>query len=414
MITLCDNNVCTGCGACYSVCGNKAITMNPDKNGFVHPQIDTNTCTECKACTKVCPILNYTQLHNNFTPKGYAGWSIDDQIRKNSSSGGIFPVLAQYILNNNGLVCGASFNNNMQVEHIIIKSKNELYKLIGSKYVQSNTTKIYKEIKQLLNKDSNRPILFSGTPCQIDGLNHYLRKDYHNLYTIDVVCHGTPSPALWEKYRKYVESKNGSQLCDYKFRWKKKSWTYFHSMLQFKNGKNISYDWFRDPWMRLFLSNKCLRNSCYECKYANMQRVSDITLADFWGYKSENKYDKKTDKGISLIICNTYKGQNLLHSIQEQIKIFPRTLDVIAKSQKSLSQPWTKPNGTDEFWEDFLKLPFEVFIIKHYKKAKANDLGAFLSKYGMIKLGLFIRWNVINKIKFFIKKIIQNEKSIRI
>lgn len=403
---LCSDVDCTGCTACFSVCKKGAIQLQEDFKGFIHPIIDTGRCVGCGMCSNACPILG-THQYIATKQSGFACWSKDSEIRKNSSSGGLFTELAKYILDNNGYVVGAALGEDLQVEHVIIDSSEDLYRLMGSKYVQSNTVGIYNKIATLL-KSENRPmVLFSGTPCQIDALRHVLKKDYANLYTCDVVCHGVPSPGLWRNYIKWVEEKNNSKLVDYNFRWKKVSWTFFHSRKSFENGKTIYSDWFRDVWLRLFLSNKGLRSSCYNCRYANMNRPSDITLADFWGFQSQNKKDKKNDKGISLVICNTEQGNQIFERIKEKIVYFERDIPTIRRSQQSLSKPWGKPVGSDTFWKDYSMCTFDEFLKKHYFVAKPHDVGAYFAKYGMIKLGLFVRWNIIGKAKKIIKSLIK-------
>ena len=296
MINLCDDIQCSGCTACYATCKKGAIQLKEDEKGFIHPSIDSEQCIECGMCQKACPMLNaHKTILTHQT--GFASWSKDVECRKRSSSGGLFTEIAKYVLSRKGYVVGATLENNLRVKHIVIDSINDLDRLVGSKYVQSDTTGIYNKVEALLMSKSKPIVLFSGTPCQVDALLHVLKKKYDNLYTCDVVCHGVPSPGLWHKYTDWVSKQNKSNLVDYKFRWKKVSWTFYHSRMTFENGKIIYHDWFRDPWLRLFLSNKGLRDSCYNRRYANMNRVSDVTLADFWGYQSQTKKDRKKRQG---------------------------------------------------------------------------------------------------------------------
>ena len=406
MIALCKKEDCTGCSACYQTCKFGAINMKQDGHGFAHPDIDSELCTGCGACVKVCPIISGSPSPK-LKQKGFAAWSKSDAVRKLSSSGGIFTELARYVIGKGGTVCGATLDKDLSVKHIQIDKADEIYKLRGSKYVQSDTSKIFQEVKARLNADKERLVLFSGTPCQVDGMKKFLKRDYPNLLTVDLVCHGTPSPGMWQQYVNFQSIKNGSRLVDYQFREKKKSWTFFNSKLSFDNGSTKEYDWFRDMWLRIFLSNKGLRSSCYGCRYTSMKRVSDITLADFWGYQPEGSDDKKTDKGISLVLCNNERGYEAFNEIKEKVVSFPRSLETIEKSQRSLSSPWPKPNGTDEFWRDYTDLPFKDFLGKHYQTAHATDIGSLLAKIGLPRLGLFIRWNVVGKIKRAIKKIIK-------
>ena len=401
MIQLCDNSICTGCMACYASCNQQAIEIQENNFGFLQPSIKHDVCIECGICVKTCPVLSPSPFQKE-KQKGFASWSTNENIRKNSSSGGVFYELSHTIITSGGVVCGAAFNEKMEVEHRIISNLNELPLLMGSKYVQSNILPVLKEVKSILTSTSHK-VLFSGTTCQIARLLNYLHKRSDNLITIDIVCHGVPSPGLWHKYIRYQKTNQSSDLISYKFRYKKKSWTFFHSQLLFKNGQKIEYNWFKDPWIRIFLQNKCLRESCYTCHYTSIHRISDITLADFWGYKSNNKDDKNTDKGISLVLLNSSNGISLFNSSKHKLKYFPRSLEAISKSQRSLSKPWSKPIDYENFWQDYHLLSFEGFLRKNFKEASPSDIGSFCAKYGFVKTGLFLRWK-INKIKDIIKK----------
>ena len=396
---ICEESKCTGCLACMNLCPCGAITCQEREDGNVIPQIDPEKCIECHRCVQGCPENHVKEKHE--PRQCYAAWQKDRKERKYSASGGIAFGFYKRWIQNAGIVYGAAFNEKMEVEHRIISNLNELPLLMGSKYVQSNILPVLKEVKSILTSTSHK-VLFSGTPCQIAGLLNYLHKRYDNLITIDIVCHGVPSPGLWHKYIRYQKTNQSSDLISYKFRYKKKSWTFFHSQLLFKNGQKIEYNWFKDPWIRIFLQNKCLRESCYTCHYTSIHRISDITLADFWGYKSNNKDDKNTDKGISLVLLNSSNGISLFNSSKHKLKYFPRSLEAISKSQRSLSKPWSKPIDYENFWQDYHLLSFEGFLHKNFK-ASPSDIGSFCAKYGFVKTGLFLRWK-INKIKDIIKK----------
>lgn len=250
------------------------------------------------------------------SPKAYLGINKNEEIREESSSGGIFTVIAQEILRDgNGIVFGAAFDENFIVKHIEICDEKELYKLRTSKYVQSDISNTYQRAESYLKKGKN--VLFTGTPCQIEGLKSYLMKEYENLYTQDIICHGVPSPLIWEKYKNYrkkVDSKNPENI---NFRNKDNGWHEFNLKFSYDNGK-YSKSQNKDLYMKAFLDNLILRDSCYKCSFKKYNRNSDITLADFWGI--ENIKSKLDDnKGISLIIVNSKKGQSILNRISVRL-----------------------------------------------------------------------------------------------
>ena len=203
---------CCGCGACYSKCGVKAITMQENDEGFLHPVINEDSCVECGQCLKVCPVLN-AKDENTATPDCYA-CAASDEIRAKSSSGGMFTLLAEYVLNKGGVICGAAYDEKWNVHHIIINNTADLDKLRGSKYIQSDTEKCYSEIEKLLK--NGKEVLFSGTPCQVAGLNTFLGRKYDNLLTVDLLCHGAPSRGVWQKY--LTESFKDRKIINVNFR----------------------------------------------------------------------------------------------------------------------------------------------------------------------------------------------------
>lgn len=283
MINIVDKSLCSGCHACMSVCPKFAITMQKDNEGFLYPIVDENKCIGCDLCDKSCQVLN--PITNENEPiVAYACNNLNDAVRMQSSSGGIFSLIAEWIISQNGVVFGAGFDDELNVVHMAVDNTNDLSKLRGSKYVQSVIGDSYIQTKELL--DAGIKVLFSGTPCQIDGLLHFLRKDYDNLYTLDIVCHGVPSPKVWKKYLEYQEILNGSSLSKTKlptFRSKEDGWIRFRSALFFENGNSYSMTHEKDLYMKAFLKNVSLRNSCFSCYSKSINRNSDITLADLWG-----------------------------------------------------------------------------------------------------------------------------------
>ena len=280
MIDIQEKNKCCGCHACYNKCPKNAIEMIEDEKGFKYPKINNEKCINCGLCDKVCPIINNPKIQNE--PKAYACINKDEKIRMQSTSGGIFTLLATVIINKGGVVFGASFNNDFKVIHTYTETIEELEKFRGSKYLQSDINNSYKKAKDFL--DNDRFVLFTGTPCQIEGFKSFLGKEYEKLYLQDIICHGVPSPKVWDEYKKYRENKAGAKLKGMSFRSKYgTTWGKYHVNMKFENDKN--YDMFHndDVYMKAFLNHLSLRESCTDCKFKKKNRLSDITLADFWG-----------------------------------------------------------------------------------------------------------------------------------
>lgn len=217
MISIDDKSRCCGCSACMNICPNNAIKMKIDNKGFKYPIVDDEKCVNCGLCDKVCPYNNeYTKKEIYNKSVAYGGWNNNDEIRKNSTSGGIFSAISKYVLDNNGLICGAIYDDNLKVIHEIVDNIENLKKINGSKYVQSDMKDNFKKIKKYL--EDGKLVLFSGTPCQVSGLNSFLGKEYENLYTCDIVCHGVPSPKVFEKYKKELEKAKNSEIININFR----------------------------------------------------------------------------------------------------------------------------------------------------------------------------------------------------
>lgn len=302
MISITNSKECCGCSACAQICPKQCISLKEDKEGFLYPAVDNSSCIDCGLCERVCPVINQNEPQKPVVTLAAA--NSDESVRLASSSGGIFTLLAERTIDNGGVVFGAAFDENWDVKHICIDSKSELPKLRGSKYVQSIIGSCYKEAKAYLS--AGKEVLFSGTPCQIAGLKKFLRKDYMNLKTMDVVCHGTPSPLVWRKYLDEVSSLyNIAQITDIQFRDKTEGWKNFSLSIKYKD-KEGAEKTFRETlnenvFMSCFLSNLCLRPSCYACPARDGKSGSDITLADLWG--TENICPElDDDKGVSLVL----------------------------------------------------------------------------------------------------------------
>ena len=348
--------------ACFNACPKNCITMKDNSEGFWYPKIDSELCIDCGLCEKVCPVL--TEYKGNPKGKAYAAINNDEDIRLKSSSGGVFTLLAETIINKGGIVFGAAFDEDFKVRHVLVESVSDLEKLRGSKYVQSQIGDTYRLAKTML--ENGRMVLFSGTPCQISGLKSYLRKPYENLIMQDIVCHGVPSPNVWGRYVSLREEKALAKTSKVTFRNKEQGWKNYLVSFDFKNSAKYSQTVGRDSYMKAFLSELCLRPSCYDCHSKSLERESDITLADFWGV--ENVAPSMFDnKGTSLILVNSAKGEKLFDAIKDGIKYKEVDINEAVKFNSAAYKTVAKPKNRDEFMEEIMENDFEKTVEKHTK-----------------------------------------------
>lgn len=306
---------CTGCGSCYSICPKSAITMIPNKEGFKIPIIDESLCIKCFQCEKVCQVVNpINKVEENTL--AYAVVNKDSKIRQISSSGGVFSLIAKEILHRNGIVFGASFDENFSVRHIAVDSEEELEQLYGSKYVQSDIGDCFKKCKEILQ--TGRYVLFSGTPCQISGLLNYLGRPYDNLVTVDLICHGVPSQKIWQKYLNEQKDKYKSDIKKVSFRNKDHGWGVFRLKIEFLNGKVFSVPQTEGSWMLTFNKDIMMRSSCYACASKGISRRSDFTIGDLWGI-NEFTPELNDNKGTSLVYLHSEKALKLFDNLKKQI-----------------------------------------------------------------------------------------------
>ena len=358
-----NKNDCTGCMACMNICPRKAINIYEDNEGFKFPKINQDLCINCGLCKKVCPVINKME-ENTYNIKAYACKNKNLESRLKSSSGGVFILLAKYIIKNEGVVFGARFNEKLEVIHDYTDKEENIKLFMGSKYVQSNINDSYKKAKKFLLE--NKLVLFTGTPCQIEGLLKYLGKDYENLYTQDIICHGVPSPKLWKKYLEYLKEKNGKIPKTVNFRRKDiAGWNNYQvNYIYDKNEENVHHN--DDIYMNLFLENIALRNSCYHCKFKKTARKSDITIADFWGI--DNIHPKINDeKGISAVLINSQKGERLFKSIKNDIEYYNADITSIEKYNPCLNHAVTYNEKRKDFFYDLDYINFDELIEKYIK-----------------------------------------------
>lgn len=379
MSEICNRSICTGCMACFNSCRNKAIVIKENNEGFLFPEIDQSSCVNCGLCKKICPVNN--PIKSNNPKKIFACWSKNDDIRKSSSSGGAFWELASSIIKSGGYVAGCVLDNELKARHVIVRTLTELERLKGSKYSQSIIGNIYIEVHKLLLQ--GQIVLFSGTPCQIAGLKTYLQKDYDNLITVDLICHGVPSPLLFEDYKEYIKKEKGFKRIDsIVFRGKKRSWMLYNMQVDGidSNGRRITYfgHYLSDPWIRGFLGDNFLRKSCYKCQYANIRRVSDFTLADWWSFKPKDDDYSYLQKGVSSLSCNTPKAISFFDNIKELFYFESKSLEDYNKTNPSLSSSWSEPHSREMFWDDYHTHGFSNVLIKKYMNRKPITLTRFI------------------------------------
>lgn len=314
---------CCGCGACAQVCPKHCITLTEDAEGFLYPNVDTSVCVRCGLCDSVCPILA-EKLPEGPVLQTYAAYARDEVICLASSSGGIFTLLAQQILNQGGVVFGAAFDDDFSVHHIMIEDPQDLPLLRGSKYVQSRIEDTYIQAKTLL--EAGRTVLFSGVGCQIAGLKAYLNKPYPQLYTVDVLCHGVPSPKLWRSYLQTRQSACGSPVSGASFRDKTDGWKEFSMVIRFQDGQTYKSPRGTDDYLQFFQEDICLRPSCHDCRFKTLPHPSDLTLGDAWGIESRMP-QMHHGKGTSLVLVNTEKGQQLFDATSSDMVFQPGETD---------------------------------------------------------------------------------------
>lgn len=362
-IALCSHNLCTGCGACAAACGKRAIELIENEEGFLYPKINNAICVSCHQCQETCPVLKPVSRANDGIC--YAAWSLDDDIRTHSSSGGIFSELAYFIINEGGIVVGASLDDTMGiVHHIIIRDVKDLSKIQGSKYVQSIVTPdLLREVRKTLR--IGQKVLFTGTPCQVAGVIS-LTRNPENLFTMDVVCHGVPSPKLFQRVHKSVRNRV-KNFINYNFR-ELSSWSVCSNVNVNVNGVIVNKQllgketFYQDAFLKGYLH----RENCYQCQYASTERVSDITVSDFWGIGKDKPITDEHKLGCSMLLINTTKGQEMFGEMKERIYSEKRDIyETINAGNDQLKCPSKRPKERDTFYQDAYRMTFSQLIKKY-------------------------------------------------
>lgn len=380
---------CCGCTACASICAHDAIKMKPDVLGFLYPEVDKDKCVDCGLCEKVCAFNdNYDASLNLDKPLAYGARHRDMNEVETSRSGAAFIAISDYILEQGGVVYGAGYTDHFRVVHKRATTKEERDEFKGSKYVQSDMTGVFRQVKQDLR--DGLTVLFSGTPCQTSGLNSYVGKRLReNLFLVDIVCHGVPSPYMWRDYISYLEKKQGSPIVWVNFRDKQKyGWAAHHETFKFKmGGGKMSFTY-------LFYKHIILRKSCEKCHFTNLHRPSDITIADFWGWQKTDPNINSDDKGVSLVLINTEKGRKLFEASKDRMNTVQA--DIQNCLQPNMQHPTKIDRKRNEFERDYQAKGFD-FVYKKY--------GEDGWRYKVDKIQI----RIISFLKNLIKKIIDRK-----
>ena len=355
MNEICQQEKCTGCSACAETCPKDCIAMIPDGEGFFRPSVEESICVSCGLCQKVCPVNNPIR-DDGKEPDAFAVRHRNAEIRKDSSSGGAFSALAMQTLAKGGAVIGAGFDKAYMVIHKVCFHESELDELRRSKYVQSDIHGTFREARMLL--DSGKMVLFCGTPCQIGGIKAYLGKEYLNLYTVDFICHGVPSPAAWKKYLEFREKEAGKKAKGVSFRSKTKGWQKYSLEIHFQNGRKYCGAVSEDFYLRSFIMDMDLRPSCYHCDFKQIHRQADITLADFWGIDCMDT-DWNDDTGVSLVMIHSEKGWKLMNAVDVDLEVRSVSLTDALACNPSMTQSVWKPALREHFMKDLNQLPFD-------------------------------------------------------
>lgn len=359
MIEICSVEKCTGCSSCYNSCPKSAITMTANVEGFLYPHIDQGTCIDCGLCQSRCPVSNPVDKHS--VGSVFAFISNNDEMIWKSASGGAFYELAAVVLATGGIVYGARYDSNLYVCHERVDNLKNVEPLLSTKYVQSDLNTVYAQAKTDL--DRGRKVLFSGTGCQIAGLYSFLKGDNANLVTVDLLCKGVPSPGLFKKYIAYLSEKLGEGLVSFDFRSKKYGWGYLTTTTT-TSGKHYVLKRTGGSFVRT-AGHGYVRKACFSCPYTSEERISDLTLGDFWHIGEVDKINVDVKRGCSSVICNTQKGRDLLDSIKNAY-VVERSMEELKRGQSSsLSHPIKEPKTRTDFFNDAVKMNYSDLAKKY-------------------------------------------------
>lgn len=399
MINIINKGDCCGCSACSNACPKDCITMECDREGFLYPEINKNICIDCGLCEKVCPVINVAE-DNPKKQYAYLVQNTDDKIRKESTSGGAFTAIAEAVIEKGGVVFGVAYNDELMAIHKYVDKKEDLYLFRNSKYVQSIVGNSYKMAKEFL--DEGRWVCFSGTPCQIEGLYTYLRKDYENLILVDVVCHAVPSPLIWRKYLEGLRKKFGNRITNILFRDKSFYGYKYSQMSVYNNDVCLQHNGVETDFMlRAFFSNICDRPSCYNCKFKKRYRVSDITIWDCFIVDEFDK-DLDDDKGTTRVLVQSQKGKEIFSECRKTLKYVEFEPDKMTNVSrvKEMYCSVNMNSKREDFFNDAQSLSIEELTKKYFPDSLKIKIERF-ARIATFKLGIY------SKVKKIAKKILR-------
>lgn len=392
MIEIKDKTKCCGCTACYNACPKECISMVSDMEGFLYPKVNTTLCINCGLCESVCPILNKP----NIPEKSVGSFIVqtqDEDILKESTSGGFSDVLYSCILDQGGYICGCLFDSEWMPRHEVTNNRNQLSQFRSSKYAQSRLDDIYSKIKCLLKSD--KVVCFVGTPCQVSGLKSFLQKDYEKLVTVDLVCRSIPSPLLWRKYLNWQEEKYKSKIQYINCRHKTYGYHNGTFLLEFKNGAKYSGSNRVDPFMKAFHSNICSRPACYKCEFKTKTRCSDFTVFDCWYPEKLSKNIKDNNKGYSNVIIHSNKGYKIFEKLKNIEKWEASSTQMFQFTDGMEYKSVKLPDVRKVFYQELMKKGFGKTIDK-FINISLGDRVIEKMKIALYKTGILY---VIRKIK---------------
>ena len=361
MINILKKNECCGCSACAQRCPHNCIEMREDEKGFYYPFVNTEQCNNCGLCNKVCPSIHLLNQNTNSNYKIFAAINSDQEIRIKSSSGGIFYLIANYTISQGGVVFGARFDEHWNVIHSFTETKEGLEAFMGSKYIQSKIENSYQQVLHFLKE--GRYVLFSGTLCQIEGLNLLLRKKYPNLLTVAIACHSVSSPKVWKEYLKGLKL---NKITNINFRDKKISWEKYGLKINYGDNKVFFQTHDENAFLQLFLHGLTTRPSCFNCPAKNTISSADIIIGDCWGINQILPDFKNDHKGISFIQCQTNHGFQIINKIDLTGRDIP--YEHVIKYNGGLTQRLKMPNNYDLFWSSFLQCSNKLKILTQFSK----------------------------------------------
>ncbi len=351
---------CTGCHACLNSCPVQAIKMLSDSEGFLYPFVDESKCVRCGSCLNSCPVWIKSKVYEE--KNAYAAYAKDDREHSTSSSGGVFAVLARYFLCNGGYICGAAFDNTVTLKHVLTNNEEDLKRIKGTKYVQSELGNTFQKIKDLLEKEIL--VLFSGTPCQVAGLRSFLGRQYDNLLTVDLICHGVPSPSVFKKYLSEIGGDHPVQ--NMSFRDKTNGMSDVYLTFDLSNGEVVRERYSDSEYIKGFLQNLIIRPSCFKCRFKGLGRCSDITIGDYWGL---NDYHPEmiTEKGTSAVLVHSKHGQEYFDLIKDDLKYVESKPEFIAFWNTCLRESVEYNPSREEFFKKIDEMTIKENINKLYK-----------------------------------------------